>query len=336
MKAFLKSQKSKNAFKAIITTIAICTIYRITNTEALLLSLSKISPTHVTAAFLLNILGTVALNSAQIYENLKNKTISQPNLYIKLLEIDFQTRFYALFMPAGLTAAVRWKKYHSMNIAHSNTIESIVVNKLQQFSIIFMVAGYFFAFREQTQIAKANSTVIGYILISLASALIIVTPFCSLKSLPIPLRRILLSLSNKIPLFSKKYKIDISPATNQYTSIHYRIRELLKMTLWSVGSFLLTAASLYIICSSLNAEISWLDACFVRAVVSLALMIPISVAGIGFRELSTIGALHIINVPTEIGLACGMTLFIFQILISIIGGVMEISSRPVSPESPNA
>lgn len=129
-------------------------------------------------------------------------------------------------------------------------------------------------------------------------------------------------------------------------------RALLKYsTLESGQAWIVLAASLtahlcgcltyFTIAKSMDLNITFLTICWVRSGMILATMIPVSVAGVGLREVAAVGLL----VPLGIGeaQAVGFSILIFlvtPVIVGIIGGLGELlfagDPTVVKPNDPKA
>jgi uncharacterized protein (TIRG00374 family) len=73
--------------------------------------------------------------------------------------------------------------------------------------------------------------------------------------------------------------------------------------------------------------------CFVYAGVSVLMLLPLSIAGLGLREGGYVGLLAIFNISREAALALSLAFFGFALFGALIGFVMEITAKPPEGES---
>jgi uncharacterized protein (TIRG00374 family) len=95
----------------------------------------------------------------------------------------------------------------------------------------------------------------------------------------------------------------------------------------------LDAASVMALAWSLGLGISWLDALWINVLAYLAILLPISVAGLGVREVAVIVALTPLGIPKEEAIALSVLMFSATLLNALIGGVAQLLIRP-QPVSP--
>ena len=79
-----------------------------------------------------------------------------------------------------------------------------------------------------------------------------------------------------------------------------------------------------VIAYSFNLSISFIDWCWIWAILSLVLFLPITVAGLGLREGTLVGILGTFGVKPEIALALSFSLLGLQVALAILGGLIEL------------
>lgn len=89
---------------------------------------------------------------------------------------------------------------------------------------------------------------------------------------------------------------------------------------------LLCVGIVKVLAQSLHIPLAWNDACWIFAVVSLAVFLPLSLAGIGIREGAFVGTLHLLGISSGQALALSFSLFSFNLLTALIGGLIELQS----------
>lgn len=74
---------------------------------------------------------------------------------------------------------------------------------------------------------------------------------------------------------------------------------------------------------SLEIDLPILEWCWIFAIVSMAAIMPISLAGIGVREGAFVGLLTAFSIPAEQALALSLSIFALHVLLGLIGGIFE-------------
>ena len=70
-------------------------------------------------------------------------------------------------------------------------------------------------------------------------------------------------------------------------------------------------------------NILFFDWCWIQGVLSLALLLPLTFAGLGIREGTLISILGILGVAPEKALALSFSILGLQIILASIGGLIE-------------
>lgn len=79
-----------------------------------------------------------------------------------------------------------------------------------------------------------------------------------------------------------------------------------------------------IIGNAMEIHIGFWDWCWIFAIVSFVLVLPVSFAGIGVRELSLIGSLSIFGISSEKAIAFSLVILGINLLGTLIGGLIEL------------
>jgi len=83
-------------------------------------------------------------------------------------------------------------------------------------------------------------------------------------------------------------------------------------------------AAIALLSRQLGFELPAFDWCWIFALVSVAAVLPISLAGLGVREGVFVALLGAFAVPAEQALALSLTIFALQVAIGLIGGALEL------------
>lgn len=74
-------------------------------------------------------------------------------------------------------------------------------------------------------------------------------------------------------------------------------------------------------------QISFYDWCWILGVLSVALVLPITIGGLGLREGTLVGLLAIFSISSEKVLTLSFILFGLQLILAVIGGAMELTRK---------
>jgi uncharacterized membrane protein YbhN (UPF0104 family) len=103
-------------------------------------------------------------------------------------------------------------------------------------------------------------------------------------------------------------------------------RRMLRALLPAAAQAFLSAVALTIFAAALGVQVSLITALWVSAAVYVAVLLPISVMGLGVREVTLIHTLATVGVSPGAAVAISVLLFADPLLNSLIGGVLQASS----------
>ncbi len=89
---------------------------------------------------------------------------------------------------------------------------------------------------------------------------------------------------------------------------------------------LMSGLALAVLARGLGVELSLISAIWVNAAVYAAVLLPISIAGVGVREFTLLNALALLGVPAQITVALSLLLFADPLINALIGGLLQIRS----------
>jgi uncharacterized protein (TIRG00374 family) len=129
--------------------------------------------------------------------------------------------------------------------------------------------------------------------------------------------------SDESPGRLRRFGMKICKAFLNYSTIDNK--QALKILAVSLLAHLCGCIAFYVVATSVELELSFLSICWIRSGLILSVMIPISIAGLGVREITAIGLL----VPLGFGeaQAVGFSILIFlgtSVIPGLIGGIFEL------------
>ena len=105
---------------------------------------------------------------------------------------------------------------------------------------------------------------------------------------------------------------------------HLSATNILLLFLIGIGRQLVGVVVFFLLARSVAIDISYLDIGWVRGVVALATVLPLSIAGgLGMREASMVALLHTLGVSPERALAYSLLILGQNILLGLVGGMLE-------------
>lgn len=324
--------KGNKKLIGIIVSILILTVISFNiNFGTVFEALTNLTFTVVLFAFLLNITGSVVLNSLQIYQHVQrhSKQVVKVKLFFALLKIDFIIRFYSLVAPTAVTAGIRWHMFNKMGLNTMLSALAVIINKF--LNLLFILMFSFMALIYSRELFEFKYELELYvlllILICIVATVIVVIINGKILSVLSELghwlyrRRIkfLKKISKKILRSSLQHKRQLINERSSFMDVIF-------LLLWPFCSFILVAYSQLLIMNSMGLELTIIEALFVRSAVLLAMMLPFSFAGIGLREVGVIGVLSLYGASFEDAMAVSLVLFVFQLAISFIGFLATFKS----------
>jgi glycosyltransferase 2 family protein len=235
---------------------------------------------------------------------------------LQVFEINLATAFYGLFLPGGnLTGgAIRFYKLSVNDKKIAEAFASLALDRITATIALCNVGIVFWLIQ-----VPSDSQ---YIIISMAAILFILI----LSIVILMISRRALQVSRMIDL--NKVSFIASSSRKFFDTIdrfrNYSISAIVFILGISVISQILGVIVYYILALSLGIEISLFAMGWIRCVVVLISMIPISIAGLGIREGSLILLLRPFGVSDEEALALSLLVFVVNaVFIGFIGGLLE-------------
>lgn len=100
-------------------------------------------------------------------------------------------------------------------------------------------------------------------------------------------------------------------------------RLLLISTLLGIAYQLISITVNVILSHAFGINVSFADWCWIAAILSFAILLPLSIGGIGIREGTLVGILSLVGVMPEKALALSFSIFCIILIFAIIGGIIS-------------
>jgi glycosyltransferase 2 family protein len=235
----------------------------------------------------------------------------------QLFEISCATSFYSRFLPGVLAGgAIRWYKLSQPDQKPAQSLTVILYDRLLNTSLA-LVCGIAFWFLDR---GTASFATIGIGLVSLLGGLLFIwlLIFQPLGSLQIWER-----VSHLLPLpgIVREKLRKVGEASRQYQRLSYG--SLLTLLGLSFTRSLLGTLSLYSLALALEMEVSLFTVGWIRAVILVAGMLPVSFAGLGVREGISLVLLQPYGIPPTTAVAWGLLSLVGALVIAVIGAACE-------------
>ena len=235
----------------------------------------------------------------------------------QIFVVNLVTKFYGLFLPGTLAGgAVRWYQFKISGVAPADALAAIIFNRLFE-TILLIGFGTLFLVADVNRISNITSLfVVPFIsLLLVATYYLLFNPrFHSL------LVRILQRLTIPGTWRSKLQKL--VDALARYNGLNASFR--LKLLAMGITRQVVGIIGVYIFALALDIEISFYTLAWVRSVFTLLVMLPISISGLGVREVTFVSILTQYGVPGGSALMLSLVLFFRGLVFALIGGLYEL------------
>lgn len=238
----------------------------------------------------------------------------------RIVEIDFATEFYNLFLPGSVAGgAVRWYKLSRGNNMGVQAFAVIVLNRLvNTFALLALgLAGWLLQGGHQEH---------AFIGVLLASGLLGLTFGVLLLSFrgvtEFAQHRVLASTRIKPVIREKLAKV--IEAMGEYRRIS--VRDRCRLGLYAAGGQLLLAGSTFLFCMALGMATSFTAILSVRALVTMAMLLPLSISGFGVREVGWVYGLGLYGAAPADAFVLSILTFVRTLFKACIGLVVELKS----------
>ncbi|MCP4129941.1 MAG: flippase-like domain-containing protein [bacterium] len=271
-------------------------------------------PLSIVAASILLYLFSVWISSVKWRILLPRYTVSE------LAKIYMISIYYSLILP-GQLAGEGAKGYYLIKQGDGRqVIASIIVDRITGLIGLLIVALGGTCFSRQI------------IVQNIACVLTVVTLFCILILSVLRIQKFFSIITGLFLFFGKRFP-RLDGFSSHLVQILHDWREylqepvlLIKAVILGIlfqlsGVFILT-----LMVWGIQIQTSFADLCWIYGIVSVAILIPLTIGGIGVREGTFIGFLSYLGVPSEKSLALSLSVFALQIFGALIGGIVEVRS----------
>jgi uncharacterized membrane protein YbhN (UPF0104 family) len=237
---------------------------------------------------------------------------------VRVFLINLITGFYGLFLPGYLSGGViRWYFFSIPGGKRAQAAAAIIINRLLE-TVMLSLVGISFWLIDYTAKATVEAlqlmATLGVVLSASYVASFTRAPCIFLKHL---MRgrwcpRILESKANKVLDALVRYQ-------DQGVIWHVRISGLCLLR------NLIGIVALYVLATAIDLNVSVWTLGWIRSVIRIVLMIPVSFAGLGVREASFVLLLAPVGVASPQALALSVLVFAQALLFALIGMLLEFN-----------
>ena len=239
-----------------------------------------------------------------------------------LIKINFAMRLYLLFLPHVVTVAMRWARYRGEQQGKGWQVAAMLLfERVVQF-VAVVSFGFVFLVVSYADLPKTFRTLVVWsgLLTLLASTLLLM--FISPRFFSVATPFIKFAVRRTPRRFSGRIERFVA-AIADFQKIGHR--SILFVLTWSVASYGLFVLSAFIVSQGLAIGVSFADIGWMRSAVLLLSILPITVGGLGVREVGFAMILHFYGVDESLALGLPLVLLAFTLLMGLIGAGLEIA-----------
>lgn len=313
------------------TLVSLVALVWLVSPQAILAVFRTADPEWVAAGIVLSL--AAMLLSANIFQQiLALRGVDAP--YAVVLAANLAGDFYSLSLPGGLAVggAVRLLRLGRDGLGMSGVLAAIVASRVQEMLLqlsLALVAMCWIASRLPA--AGPWGAVIGFGVLATACAYFALFNRTS-RRWGFGLIARWLPRRSKWTRRLRRLLVRAGRVRSVGTWAHVRLLAM------GVLRHLLGATAFLAFAAAAGADLGLAPAIWVRGVTGITMLLPLSVAGLGLRELSYVALLGIFGVPPAMALAMSLMVFGTLLLSAAAGGLIELGSalRPaVSDAAPN-
>ncbi len=289
-------------------------------------AMSGISWPLLLAAFAINTLGGVVLPAVTSLYAVDSDKLKL-NLY-DLVRINFVIRFYSLFLPRGGAVAMRWHRYKKSG-SGGDALALVVFEKLVLVLSYAGAAVVCLALDFDRLQAGGWQMAVGLAGLTLAITAAMF-PFFS-RACSNWMQRLFGKERKYVPKSLSSGVTKLLAAVAAYQDLSRQA--VLRIIGMSMLSYALFVAGAYVVALGMDVPIDLLSLAWMRSAVFLLTLIPVTVGGLGVRELSFVGFMALYGVPKSQALGFSLVLFAIQTGIGLLGALYEIQEHFAKPKA---
>lgn len=275
-------------------------------------------------AVALSIIGTIVIPAVVTRLALRGERIELS--IVQLIRVNFIIRLYSLVLPKGVATSMRWLRYREAGSGGDALATIVFENALRM--LMMVVAATACLIFERDRLPLANGWFVAAAVVALVGGLAGMSPFFSPK-VSRRLKGIANRPSKRLPTVIARPLTALWRAVCAFQSL--RAPEIVALFALGFVGFLATVGAAWSLAVGMDLPLSPLAIIWTRALLFLVLMIPLTIAGFGIREISLVAALGLYGISESSAIAYSLMLFAMQAAIGLIGGAFELWDHFVAP-----
>jgi glycosyltransferase 2 family protein len=231
-----------------------------------------------------------------------------------LFRILLITQFYSLLLPGTLAAGgATWLKYVQHGAAKDAALAAIILNRGISTAFLLFVGGAAWVWDR----GPAGSGVLANLVLVAVLTLVMITPVTRARVTP----------RQTGPAGSSWRQALHGVLINLFAIRGMPPGGRVILIASSMGYELLGAGGMIVFAASLDVELTLAQALWMRAGLQILLMLPVSVAGLGVREVSLVAFGGLVGVDAADAFAWSLLIFSGLVILAMVGACMEVQHQ---------
>lgn len=247
----------------------------------------------------------------------------------KLFEINLITSMYGLIMPGTLAGgAVRWHKLSQISNKPAQSLAAIIYDRLMSMIGFTMGGTIFWIIEHQDQSGYRSGG-----MLMLATSILLLSYIFAFNR---HAGNLILKIIDKLvvaPAYIREKLRKLVSSSMEYRSISEW--EHVEIFIFTIVFEAFGILAMYLLALSLDLPITIIQIGWIRSVILLISMVPITFAGIGVRDSGLILLLGIYGVAAPDAVALSFLILLGNFVLALVGGIFELRNTIFSTLSRN-
>jgi uncharacterized protein (TIRG00374 family) len=264
---------------------------------------------------------SIFLRSAEMEPLIRAQGIQHGALSI--LKINLAVKFYTQFLPTSLVGSgIRWYRLSQPGGKGAESLAALAFIRLLE-TFLTMALGLSFWLLSGHRTLQANAIWLALFLLGIVMFWILITRYSQ-------------AVYDwfKAHTGSFLYRPTLLPITRRFEKLLKAVSTYARIAFpdlfWAVtagtASMFIGIASGVVLGFAVGIPLSFLQLGWIQALITLTTQLPFNIAGgLGFREVTLVAILATFGVKPELSLALSFLILLRQLLISLLGGLVELS-----------
>lgn len=232
---------------------------------------------------------------------------------LQLYRLLLTTQFYSLMLPGPLAGGgVAWAKYLQHGAKKGTAAAVVILNRVIGFGTMTVVGVCAWIIDRHSDRPMLVASTIFLAILGAANAILLPPQ----KSGAVPSSLDEPHLASRLSRFWCRLLL--------FRRIS-RSGKLIALT-GALMNAMLTAAVIRSFALAVNVELTLVSALWIQAALQVMLLLPITLAGIGVREVSLVGLGALVGIPSTAAIAWSFTILAGTIVVAAVGGLIEANA----------